>query len=79
MPEAKCSKCGADYHGWALLNPRHQTCSRCGTRLKIRVGERTVEGYSPFDAEKLIINLPPDAVSSPDKEKGKEQERQPPR
>ncbi|OIP26451.1 MAG: hypothetical protein COT13_00785 [Chloroflexi bacterium CG08_land_8_20_14_0_20_45_12] len=35
MPEARCPKCGAHYYGWALTDPEHQTCSKCGTKLEI--------------------------------------------
>lgn len=60
MPYAECPKCGARYQGWALLYSRHQTCTSCGVKLKITVNGQTFEGYSPFDAERLIINLAPD-------------------
>jgi len=80
MIEAKCPRCGAYYCGWALLNPRHQTCSKCGVALEITEhGRRVFKGYSPFTAEKLIGDLSADVPSPPDKEKGKRgQKRQSP-
>ena len=35
MLEGRCSKCGMHYFGWALQNPRHQMCSKCGSGLEI--------------------------------------------
>lgn len=35
IPEAKCPKCGARYFGWALRDPRHRICKKCGAKLKI--------------------------------------------
>jgi len=35
MPEAKCPKCGYHRYGWALTEPEHQTCPKCGTKLEI--------------------------------------------
>jgi len=49
-----CPKCGSQHHGWALMNPRHQTCPRCGTGLKVSVNGQAFEGYSPFNAEILV-------------------------
>jgi len=33
--EGKCPKCKTSYFGYALRNPRHQRCDRCGTPLEI--------------------------------------------
>ncbi len=35
MPEARCPKCGKHYHGWSLLDPKHQICPKCGAKLEI--------------------------------------------
>ena len=72
MIEARCPKCRAYYCGWALLNPRHQTCSKCGAALEITEdGHPVSKGYSPFTAEKLLLNPTIDVSPSIDKEKGK--------
>ncbi len=69
MLEGKCSKCGVYRVGWALRFPRHQSCPKCGTGLEITEdGRRVAKGYSPFTAEKYVINLPNNIPSPPDKE-----------
>ena len=69
MLEGTCPKCGAYYHGWALLNPRHQSCPKCGVGLEITEdGERLFIGYSPFTGERYFIN-PTNVPSSLDKDK----------
>jgi hypothetical protein len=73
MPIAHCPNCGTSYQGWALLSARHQTCS-CGHRLKIQLNDQAFNGYSPFDAEKLILNTTSDAPSPPPVEKDKDQQ-----
>ncbi len=76
MLEAKCSKCGTYRSGWALLNPRYQTCPKCGEGLEITEdGRKFIKGYSPFTAEKLSINPPPNAPSSLDKKKGEHRQK----
>ena len=66
MPEGRCPKCGLQYHGWALRNPRHQTCPKCGRGLEIKNSNGTIsEGYSPFNAEGYRLN-PPGKVTHPD-------------
>jgi Zn-finger nucleic acid-binding protein len=35
MLQGRCPKCGLSYYGWSLLNPRCQTCPKCGGRLEI--------------------------------------------
>lgn len=35
IPEARCNKCGHHAYGWALLQPEHQTCPKCGGKLKL--------------------------------------------
>ena len=54
MIEGKCPKCGTLRYGWALLNPRYQTCSTCGCGLDIyKDGRLVIKGFSPFTAERL--------------------------
>jgi DNA-directed RNA polymerase subunit M/transcription elongation factor TFIIS len=60
MIEGKCPKCGQQYFGWALLQPRNQSCAKCGTGLLITEDSgKSVTGYSPFTAKeyKLESNL----------------------
>ncbi len=75
MIEGKCPKCGASYFGWALRVPRNQSCSRCGTALKIyEDGKIVAEGYSPFTAEEYFLDLPTKdkpKTGATDKTKGK--------
>ena len=71
MLEGKCPKCGASYFGWALCFPRHQVCLKCGVGLKIlKDGKLVSRGYSPFTAEKHLVNLPRRLPSLDDKGKG---------
>ncbi len=72
MLEGRCPRCGYSRVGWGLQFARHQTCPQCGSALEIfRDGKKVSEGYSPFTAEKYVINKPSDA-STPSK-KSKEQ------
>ena len=65
----KCPKCGTHRIGFALLNPRHQTCPNCGAGLEIANGARKVsKGYSPFTAERYLISPPRNVPSADDKE-----------
>ena len=68
MLEGKCPKCGAQYYGWALRWPRHQTCGKCGVGLEITMDGKVFTGYSPFTAEEYIIK-PPGKASSPEEAK----------
>jgi hypothetical protein len=69
MLEGKCPKCGTDYHGWALLNPRHQSCPRCGVGLEITEGSHRVSGgYSPFGAERYFVIRPDNMPLSQDED-----------
>ena len=69
MLEGKCPRCGAYYHGWALLNPRHQSCPKCGVGLEITEdGQRLFIGYSPFTGERYLVN-PTNVPSSLDRER----------
>jgi hypothetical protein len=72
MIEGRCPKCGAYYHGWALLNPRHQFCPKCGVGLEIDDGARIFKGYSPFTGKNLIDDVSPDIPLSVDKEEGED-------
>jgi len=59
MLEGKCPKCGTCYFGWALRLPRHQTCPKCGVGLEITEdGHLVSKGYSPFTAERHLVNPP---------------------
>ncbi|HEY92751.1 MAG TPA: hypothetical protein G4O17_03290 [Dehalococcoidia bacterium] len=70
MLEGICPKCGTRFIGWALLNPRHQTCPRCGSGLEITEdGKMIGTGYSPFTAEKYYLDTPPNLQRSPAEEK----------
>jgi len=72
MIEGKCYKCGRVYYGWALLEPRNQSCPQCGIGLLITEdGKKTIHGYSPFAAEEYKIKLPPGAVPDSEQTKGK--------
>lgn len=72
MIEGRCPKCGQQYWGWSLLNPRNQMCTRCGTGLVIiEDGKRVITGYSPFTAEEYKIKSPD--KTTPELEKGKNQ------
>ena len=76
MLEGKCPKCGTHRVGWSLLNPRHQTCPKCGIGLEITEdGRRISSGYSPFTADRYLITPPTNALSSHDKEKDKRKKR----
>ena len=65
-PEGRCPNCGFRFHGWALRNPRHQSCPKCGRGLEITNSDGTkYVGYSPFDAERRPLN-PPGKVAHTD-------------
>ena len=68
MIEGTCPKCGERYYGWVLLQPRHQSCLKCGVGLLITEdGKKTIQGYSPFTAEEYKIKLAPGAIPDPKK------------
>ena len=70
MLEGKCPKCGTHRIGFALRNPRHQTCPKCGAGLEIRNGDRIIsKGYSPFTADKYVLKSPRDIVHPKPKDK----------
>ncbi len=76
MLEGKCSKCGTYRIGWSLLNPRNQTCPKCGAGLEITEdGRKITSGYSPFTAERYFINTPPNIPSSRDEKNFKKHPR----
>ena len=59
MIEGKCPKCGRRFYGWALLQPRNQSCGKCGASLLITEDGKTFfKGYSPFNADKISIDSP---------------------
>ena len=59
MIEGKCPKCGRQFYGWALLQPRNQSCDKCGASLLItKDGKTFFKGYSPFNADKMSIDSP---------------------
>lgn len=64
--EAKCPKCGTNYHGWALRKRQHQFCARCGAELKIKNnrGLSIPKGLSPTGGEVSITNSTSSAKSS---------------
>jgi ssDNA-binding Zn-finger/Zn-ribbon topoisomerase 1 len=65
MLEGKCPKCSYHCSGWALQFPQNQTCPRCGVGLVITEGGRKIStGYSPFTAEKYVIDAPSNATTS---------------
>lgn len=69
MLEGKCSRCGTYRCGWALLNPRYQTCPKCGAGLDITEDSGKVhKGFSPFSAERIDVNPASDTTPSPAKE-----------
>ena len=64
MIEGVCPKCGSRQVGWALRFERYQACAKCGTGLDIYEGGKLVaKGYSPFTAEKYIIDVAPSVPS----------------
>ena len=72
MIEGNCPKCGQRYYGWALLQPRNQSCGKCGTGLLInKDGKAVLEGYSPFTADKYSIDMPKDVPNSEQKSSDK--------
>ena len=38
MLKGTCPQCGSVYYGWALKNPEHQDCIKCGSWLEISEG-----------------------------------------
>jgi len=70
MIEGHCPKCGQHYYGWSLLQPRNQTCTKCGTGLLITEdGKQTIVGYSPFTAEEYKLKSPHQETPAPEKTK----------
>ena len=56
MLEAKCPSCSQHYYGFALANPRYQTCVKCGVALEITDGSNTFKGFSPFAAKDYLAD-----------------------
>ncbi len=70
MLEGKCLKCGTYRVGWSLLNPRHQTCPKCGAGLEITNGDLIIsKGHSPFTADRYLLKPPRDVVHPKPKDK----------
>jgi ssDNA-binding Zn-finger/Zn-ribbon topoisomerase 1 len=63
MLEGECPKCGKQFYGLALANPRFQMCDTCGSGLDIKNGDNIIRGYSPFGAENISIRA--DSKKSP--------------
>lgn len=60
MIEGRCNKCGAQFYGWTLLNPQHQTCERCGGLLELnQEGQRIASGHQPAP---VVSPAPPQAM-----------------
>ena len=56
MLEGRCPKCGIRFYGWALLNPKYQTCPDCGIKLQIKESNGTIsDGYSPTVIDKRLL------------------------
>jgi hypothetical protein len=69
-----CPNCDYRNFGWALLNPRNQTCPRCGTGLEIKDGYNKIsDSYSVFTADRYLLNLPIDLNHIKDKKTRKQQ------
>jgi len=66
MIEGKCSRCGTHRFGWALLNPRYQTCPVCGGGLDIyKDGALITKGFSPFSADRMDTKPQPETPPTP--------------
>ena len=77
MLEGRCPKCGYRCYGWVLRFPRNQSCPKCGTALEIyEEGGHISKGYSPFTADKYVIDIPTNTKPPQDKvRKSKEKEQ----
>jgi len=74
MLEGKCPKCGIHHYGWALLNPRYQTCPKCGSGLEIlEDGRKIAKGFSPFTAKRIDVKRHAD--SYPPRSKNKKEDK----
>jgi ssDNA-binding Zn-finger/Zn-ribbon topoisomerase 1 len=63
MPKGRCPRCGFEYCGGALHNPRHQTCTKCGEALIIIDSDGAIfEGHSPFNTKGHLLRPPNKAV-----------------
>lgn len=64
-PQVDCPKCGTHFIGWALRKARHQTCPKCGERLKItEFGHKVSNDCSSFTADKCLLH-PPSSIPYP--------------
>lgn len=64
MLEGRCPKCGKQFYGLALANPRYQMCDACGSGLEIKDGDKFIKGFSPFSSDN--INISADTRKSPE-------------
>jgi len=46
IPEGICPECGIHYYGWALTQPEHQNCQKCGARLELVSKHPTTDNFS---------------------------------
>ena len=54
MPWGECPKCGMNYYGWGLLNPKEHKCPDCGCKLEIKrnqdiISQSTSDKATPVD------------------------------
>jgi len=63
MLEGKCPKCGKQFYGLALANPRYQMCEACGSGLDIIDGGISIRGYSPFNADNISVRADSNTAS----------------
>jgi ssDNA-binding Zn-finger/Zn-ribbon topoisomerase 1 len=69
MIEGICPKCSRQYWGWALAQPRYQSCAKCGAGLIIyEDGRRIIDGYSPFTAERYQLKTSSELISNGESE-----------
>ena len=54
MLTGTCLNCGTAYRGWALSVERHQTCSKCGSRIKVMEYGKA-ETQNTMSRERLVI------------------------
>jgi DNA-directed RNA polymerase subunit RPC12/RpoP len=47
MLQGICPRCGTKFYGWALKNPEHQDCSKCGSWLNITEGAPEHQAIQP--------------------------------
>ena len=60
MLEGTCPNCETKYIGWALSEMRHQTCSKCGSLIKVVGYDKAVMQNSLW-SERVVIEKRPTA------------------